>query len=334
MKRLIFCLLFLSCGAPPREKAYKILTDGLKDHSRIVNITAALTLAKLNDTLALKKLNDFTKNNDEEVIASAIIALGKLKKTNSIDRLTELAIKNESPLIRTEAYKALALYQNRSLAPIFERGLDDRIGKIRAISARALADLGLKEFKNKISKLLNSPDPNVRLAGAEALGLMGDPKMVNIIKQEMAKSAQTDFQIWPTAIISLANLQDTSSLTSIKDYTLDAQLPWEIRLSAVEALLIFGDQSGREVLSAALKSNDVYVRTQAMDIILRRGDATFLEDVRPLINDPYTNVAIPAIQYCSKWAGHNFLTDLINLLNHRNTYIQLAAAEEVLKRIK
>lgn len=334
MKRSLILLgLLLACGQSPREQAYQILSNGLKDHSKIVVINAAEVLARLDDNKALTIISDLTRDSDKQVVTAAIIALGRLQKSTCEKRIAELC-QSDDPLVKTEAFTALTMYEDENTAAIFLNGLRDRIGKIRIISAQALGLLKIATAGTEIRRLLRDNDPYVRIAAAEALSQLGQTDAVNVIKKEMQKSSRTDYQLWPASIRALAGAQDTSSFQTIKEYTTNPTIPWEIRLAAAEALYEFGDRGGRTTLSEALKNSSVYVRSPALDIIIRVEDGTMVNDVKPLMNDPFINVVIPAVHYLGKYGSNETFSQLAKLLSHPNTYIQIAAAEEILKKMK
>lgn len=314
---LVFICLVLSCGVSPREKAMKILQNGLEDESIIVRVYAAQGFQHMGDERGAIMLYEMLEREDTDDIVAALGALYDVKDT-TLDPAVVRLVEHDDPLIRTEVHRLIGISNRDKAQEILLKGREDKIAKIRRISY-----LGLEKFQKKadIAKGLQDVDPIVRIAAAKVLARLGEEGMSRLIKNEF-KSGRLD--IWDYGIIALAETGDTSAVTLAKGLLRDAPLEW--RIAAAEALLVLNNEDGIDVLKQGLRSDDPFVRIKVVEI-LKKYDVpdlfTFLEEAT---QDQYINVAIGAIEALAKHHGKKSLMLFAELMNVVNPRIQIAAA--------
>ncbi len=319
---LNFLLLFLTCGTPPRERALQILNSGIKDSSVVIRVNAAKGLKEIGDSRGIEVLYKILQGEDEDGIIAALNALYDLQEKR-FSLLVVNLIKDANPLVRTEAYRVVARLSQPEVKQILINGTRDHI-----VSIRRIAYQGLAQFNDEkvIRAGLSDPDPLVRIESARSLGLCGENGMGNFIKKELKLMNP---EVWSRGVICLAELKDTSSLGFIKKLLFDT--PWDLKLSACEALLMLNNDSGNEILKQALKSDDPFVRIKAVEILKRYPLPEFFEPLKQATQDEYINVSIGAIDDLRHYHKKELKKLFVQLLDAPNPLVRIAAAVAYLK---
>jgi HEAT repeat protein len=316
--------LLISCGLPPQQKAMKILQDGIMDESNIVRVNAAKSLKQIGDAQGIRILYDILEGDDQESVVAAIGALYDLKE-NTVSPIVVKLTKNHDPLIRAEACRLVSSINDEKARDILIKGTSDEIAKIRRLSY-----LGLEKFKEKkvIRNGLRDIDPLVRIASAKVLANLGEEGMENLIKKEMEI---TNIEVWKQGVIALAEMGDTSTISFIKGLIEDA--PWELRIAAAEALLIFNDKEGVAILKEGLKSNDPFTRIEAVDVFKRYNIPDASEALKEAVHDEFINVSIIAIEALTIYRTPECNKIFIEMMDAPNPMVKIAAASAFLQSL-
>lgn len=318
MGRYLFSifLLCVACGVAPREKAMEILERGINDESIIVRVHAAKALGQTGEHRGIELLYEINKSGDQTGCAAALRALNDLDEGTCSPEILRCAIEGD-PIIRIEAYKLIASMEDERCRDVLIRGTDDKIAKIRRISY-----LGLKKFREYdiLRRGLRDIDPLVRIAAAQALDLMGEQDMKDFVHSEMTC---TENDVWSHGAIALAEMGDTSVVADIRSRLYSA--PWEVRLAAVEALLIMNVHDGVSVLQQALQSDDPFAREYAVNILKKYDILETPQLLKDVVRDEYTNVSVAAIEALVQYgAEEQRLYE--EMMNAPNPLVQIAAA--------
>jgi len=325
MKRLLtlnFLILFLCCGTAPHEKALKILNAGIKDSSVVIQVNAAKGLQEIGDSRGIELLYKILRGDDTDGIVAALGALYELRE----ERLSPLVvnlIKNSDPLVRTEAYRVIAELSQPEVKKILIDGTKDRIVRIRRIAYR-----GLAQFKDKtvLQPGLRDPDPIVRIESARSLGLCGEKGMENFIRNELKLKNP---EVWAQGVLALAELRDTSALDFIKKLLVET--PWDLKITACEALLILNDRSGIDILKQGLESEDPFVRIKTVGVLKRFLISELFEPLKEATKDEYINVSITAIEALARYRQKECKNLFAKLMDAPNPLVKIAAATAYLR---
>ncbi len=315
-------LIFVVCGVPPKQKALEILDKGINDASVIVRAQAAKALGQTGREQGLELLYEITRGEDPEGCAAALRALSDLPECSCSPEIVRRALEGD-PSVRIEAYRLIASLEDDACRAVLIKGTEDKSSQIRRISY-----LGLESFKENdvIRGGLRDIDPLVRIAAAQSLGRLGEPEMADFVRNEL-KAAKSD--VSKHGIIALAELGDTSSIPDIKGYLGTA--PWEVRLAAVEALLILNNHDGVSVLQEALQADDPFAREYATYILEKYEIANAVQLLRDVVRDKYTNVSVAAIEALSQYTSQEQQRLFEEMMNAPNPLVQIAAAAAYLK---
>ncbi len=322
MKRIsiIALLLFSMCGMPPHQKAVSILQEAIKDESAVIRVSAAKGYAEMGDPQGMQVLYEVLRSDDKNGIAAALAALYDLADDTYSPVIADLT-EHEDPLIRSEAYKVMSLAEDEKAHSILIAGTMNRIAKIRRYSYE-----GLVKFKDEktLVRGLSDPDPIVRITAAWALGRIGKKDMDNFIRKEMQIQ---NIDIWRESLTALAEIGDTSIISFIKDSLVtEADLPVEIRLGAAEALLVFEDPQGQDMLEQGLTSGDPFTRVQVVRILKARMVDEAAELLERAVEDEYINVSVVAVEALAAHDASAHRDVFIKAMNAPNPMLRITGA--------
>jgi HEAT repeat protein len=315
-------LFFVACGVAPKQKAVEILEKGINDESIIVRVHAAKALRQIGEDRGLDLLYQINRSGDQEGCAAALRALYDLDEGTYSPELWSYALEGD-PSIRIEAYKLIASMKDERCRDMLIKGTDDKIAKIRRISY-----LGLEKFKEDdvLRGGLRDIDPLVRIAAAKALGRTGEQDLKDFIRNELNG---TENDVWCHGIIALAEMGDTSVIHDIGGRLYSA--PWEVRLAAVEALLIMNNHDGVLVLQEALQSDDPFAREYAVNILKKYKISETTQLLKDVVHDEYTNVSVAAIEALVQYGAKEQQRLFEEMMNVPNPLVQIAAAAAYLQ---
>jgi len=323
---IVFMIVIISCGVAPRDKALSILKEGIKDKSDIIRINAAKALIETGDKEGYEVLYKILQDGDNDAIVAALGALYTLKEQTYSPVLAKLS-KNSEPLVRTEAVHLITLSSDTGYKSILTEGINDRIARVRRYSYQGLANLN---DARPIMNGLKDDDPLVRISAAKSLGMLGNDQAKNFIKKEMDPKNPNP-EVWAQAVLSLAELGDTSAIPYIKE--LLTETPWDLRVASAEALLMFKDNAGIEVLKTGLQSPDPFVRAKSVEVVARFPFLDFYELLKQASKDEYINVSISAINALTKYQKKENLKLFENLFSAPNPLVRISAASAYLRSL-
>ncbi|MGQ9665509.1 MAG: HEAT repeat domain-containing protein [bacterium] len=314
------------CGGTPRERALTILNEGIKDKSEIIQINAAKALIEIGDREGYEVLYKILQNGNSDAIVAALGALYTLQEQSYSPVIARL-IGHSEPLVRTEAYHLITLSSDTGYKKILISGATDHIARIRRYAYQGLANF--KEVRLLMNGLMDN-DPLVRISAAKALGMLNNEHARDFIKKEMDPKNPNP-EVWAQAVLALAELSDTSAIPYIKELLTDT--PWDLRVSAAEALFILRDNSGVDVLRSGLQSPDPFVRIKAVEVINRYPLPDFYELLKQAAKDEYINVSLNAINALTKYQKKENLKLFEQLLSAPNPLVRIAAASAYLRSL-
>jgi len=322
MKRLLILSIFLACGGSPEEKARAVLEAGLEDESEKVQIAAAGALARIGESRGEEVLSEFLKSGDNELVAITIDNLSRIPDTIN-SRYLRPMLKHRSPLVRRMAIEGLlklGVRDDRIIDCLKESSVP-----IVVCASRYCGMMKVRKAKPALRRLLRRKEPEVRINAEIGLALLGERGAIARLKKEMERKEPV---IWEEAIKGLGLVKDTASIEFLEE-VIEGGI-WPLNILSIESLMRIGIHKDK-ILERFLSSDDPMVRIRAISIINELGDDRFLGSVLGLTEDPFLNVAIQAIEFCSRHPTPEVREKLASLLNAKNPYIRIAAAEGYLR---
>jgi len=149
------------------------LIASLENEDKLVRLNAIYGLGTLADPAGLPALVRALHDPVEDIRAAAVRTLGDLCAPSTLDPIVE-RIDDESPLVRRHAIEALGRFCDRRVAPVLRSLLAEPEPELEIVREvlRALGACRDPDAEEDIARRLEHPDPGVRCAAAEALGLL------------------------------------------------------------------------------------------------------------------------------------------------------------------
>jgi HEAT repeat protein len=233
------------------------LEDPQNREHKLVRVEIARTLGLIRDPSAGPALERALRDSDNQLVAESVLGIGLVGHTNARGVLEEMFRTHPSPIVKSRSLEALALLRDQGNVPLFESLLINQNDYYRELSAEGLARLSYAGAKDWRPRFEQEKKANVRNALAYGLAASGDVDYIG----------------------ELANSLDTRQASQAEVY-----------------LYELGKFSGKlNDLYRYLRSNNPKVRAGMVRIVGNIGDRAAVEQVRPMTEDPSTDVVREAV---------------------------------------
>ncbi|MCK4752936.1 MAG: HEAT repeat domain-containing protein [Planctomycetes bacterium] len=191
----------------------------LKDEDENARIAAAYALVKLGHTEKIDILRKAIASSNQTVRANAALLLGKTGDRNSLKFLYwALRHKDSEDKVKFQAVEAIAKIGDERIYPKLWAMLRNVYADDRVTGARGMGALGTTNARNVLLTILDDDVPEVRLAAAEQLGMLGDtsgePEVLEVLKKNAftGLSKEDDERLKTRAALAIGRI-GTSSVT-------------------------------------------------------------------------------------------------------------------------
>jgi HEAT repeat protein len=224
---------------------------------RSVRVEIVRTLGALRDPGAGPALERTLRDADNQVVTESITAVGLVGHTSARPLLEQMFRTNSNSVTKAKALESLALLRDRGSIPLFESLLANKEDSYRELSAEGLARVNYEGAKEWRTRFDEEKKPNVRNALAFGLAASGDSDYIN----------------------NLANALDTRQASQVEVY-----------------LYELGKFDGKlNELHRYLRSENPKVRAGMARVIGNIGNPSSTDQIRPLTDDPNTEVVREAV---------------------------------------
>jgi len=201
------------------------------------------------------------------------------------------------PRVRSNAVEVIATVREVRLMPKIQRMLHDPAVQVRFLAALAVGDLKYTLGKDEVTKLLNDPDPNVKMAAGYALLRLGQPEHFRIVSDAIASQDQT---VRANAALLLGKSGYQEALQFLYWMLQQPDSSDRVLLQAVESIAMLGDQRIYQKIWTRLISayaDDRMVGVRAMGAL---GTAEARNALVTMLDDPVLEVRLAAAEQLGK----------------------------------
>jgi len=233
------------------------LEDPQNREHRSVRVEMVKTLGRLRDPKAGPILERALRDSDNQLVAEAVLGIGLVGHNSARPLLEEMFRTNSNSLIKSRSLEALSLLRDPGSVPLFESLLAHTNDNYRELSAEGLARQNYAGAKDWRTRFDVEKRANVRNALAYGLIASGDADYMN----------------------DLANALDSRQSSQVEAYIFE-----------------LGTSGGKlPELHRYLRSGNPKVRAAMVRIVGNIGDPSSAEQIRPLTDDPNTDVVREAV---------------------------------------
>jgi HEAT repeat protein len=226
-----------------------------REHSK-VRVEIVRSLGLIRDPAAGPALERALRDSDKQVVEEAVLSVGLAGHTAARPALEQLFRTEKNNVVRGRALEALALMRDKESIPLFESLLEDRNDAYRELSAEGLARLDYDASGWK-TRFSEEKKQNVRNALAFGLASSGDLDYIN----------------------DLTNALDSRQSQQAEVY-----------------LYELGKFDGKlDEIHRYLRSSNPKVRAGVARVLGTIGDPASADQIRPLTEDPNTDVVREAV---------------------------------------
>jgi HEAT repeat protein len=233
------------------------LEDPKNREHRPVRVEIARTLGALRDPSAGPALERALRDSDKQVVSEAVLGVGLVGHTAARPVVEQIFRTDSSGFVKQRALESLALMHDKGSVPLFESLLSHKADNYRELSAEGLARLSYPGAKDWRTRYDAEKSPSVRNALAYGLATSGDVAYIN----------------------NLANSIDSRQGEQAEVYVYE-----------------LGKYDGKlDEIYRYLRSSNPKVRAGIVRVIGNIGNPASVGEIRPLTEDPSTEVVREAV---------------------------------------
>ena len=233
------------------------LDDPQNREHRTVRVEIARSLGALRDPAAGASLERALRDPDNQLAAEAVLAVGLVGHATARPAIEEMFRTHPSSLVKSRALEALALLRDKGSIPLFEKLLAHNNDYYRELSAEGLARLNYPGAKDWRTRFDQEKRANVKNALAYGLAASGDLDYMD----------------------DLASALDSRQANQAEVYLYE--------------LGTFGGKLNE--LHRYLRSSNPRVRASVVRIVGNIGNPSSVDQIRPMADDPNTEVVREAV---------------------------------------
>ncbi len=297
---------------------------GMLDHADgHVRSSAAVSIAKLNDSRAVEKLEKLLGDGYEDVQEAAVEALSSLREWLSNDDVVGM-LRSENVAIKKNAARLLGKTGAEENVRDLGFALKDENASVRKAAVEALSLIGTEEAKKYLIRSLTDEDPDIRIASALSLGAIGGEGVLNAL---ILLSADPDNVVRVAAAKSLGMTGTADAVSSLVGLLGDAS--GFVVTSAIESLGAIGGNEARQAIISKLSSDDIEIKRTA--ILALASFEKIEKHLTPFLEDPDWATRIAAVRSLGGRAESGIRRDLEKLLDSEEDPSVIKAIEETLR---
>jgi len=275
-------------AAAPQAPAVDPLTEALekiKSKDASERRQAADLIGQSRNAKGAPALLLALSDESPRVRQTAADALGMLTWRPASPQLSEMLINDGDSGVRQQAAISLSYIMDQAAGPNLVKALKDSSPAVRYAALHTLAVMKYSAAEDQIAGLLSSEDSNMRRGAISALGMMQSKKGAAALA---AALKDPDQYVRLEAVKALGSIGETSSAGEITKLLDKGEQP-QLRIEAALSLAKMGLPDGLPTAYEFVKSGDMSLKSQALNVIAAVGDARslqFIEEIYAAEQDP------------------------------------------------
>lgn len=253
----------LALGSGERTGLRPRIERMLRGNDEAVITMAAWALGEIEDRESVDPLLPLLGHSAPRVRMTAAWALGAIEDPRPVGRLVPL-LRDPDPGVRWAAACALGDIERPEAAEPLERRLTEEPDRrVRLQIVEALGDIEQARSAPALARMLNGGDTEIAIAAAEAIGDLDD---LEHAPQELLQAINTSNPELRRAVAeALASIEDPATVSTLVQLARDPDP--EIRRQAIETLGEIGSRDAVPVITQALEDRDPEVRRAAVEAL-------------------------------------------------------------------
>lgn len=218
------------------------------------------------------------------------------QQTQAFDILRD-GLADADPLVRVHAIEAVVTTHQIRLMPTVQLLFADQSVPVRFAAAVAMGDLKYSISRTSVSRALEDPDDNVRVAACYAMGRLGDTEYYEVVRKALLVSKNQTVRA--NAAFLLGRIGDARAIELLKQAQRDKNSDGKVRLQTLEARAELGDATVLNKLWAMVYgyAEDRMIGVRAMGML---GGAKVKEILVTKLDDDMLEVRLAAAEQLGK----------------------------------
>ncbi len=248
-----------------------------------------MAIADRKDSDARAAVTEVVQSGTPKTRIVAIVALERQGNISSLPVLLKAATSDDRE-VSAAAFAALTRFPGNDVNSELLARLAQADGKTRPVLIKLAAKRRIDNGLPAIATAVGDPDPAVRAAAIQAIGVLGDerqiPALVQLLQHTQEATERTDVQ---TALTDISTRRGSRCVPHLLPLAHDQASG--LRLISLPVLASAGGSDALNAVNSAVQDNDEAVRDEAVRILSTwpnnwPEDTAVLEPLRALAGDP------------------------------------------------
>ena len=319
----------LILGRLPTKESKKYLMEFLSDRNPIVRKNAVKALKNKLEPSDIEHIIGLVDDENQNVKIHTMAVLGQIGNRIAIKSLVEY-LKDENEIIRNTAERALykILKREDNLRPLYSI-LAKRNKVARREAVRLIGMLKKPEALNKLIRLLNSRDNNIRrlASGAIVKILRIAPEYTYLIRNCLNAK---EWQVRKYSAIILGQINDKESIELLFKRINDSKS--SVRRAVAKALAIINPPNLVNIIKPYLINDDWRIRRSLVNLLGQLGSPDAIDPLINCLNDRDIYVRSWAVKALGEINGEEAIYALHEMLKNDDPRVRLSAAKSLRKK--
>jgi len=314
-----------SLGDSPSVEATEVLRLVFENKSGALKRSAAIQLARLDDSEALAYLKGQLSDPQQLVSIPAVVLVGQTDADGTfLGPILVERLKSDDLALRNEAYGALGELKSPWATEILVAGLKNESGEERQQVIRSLGRAGDPAQASKIDRYANTQ--GLVFVTIEAIGALGNPESVEAVKPMLSNESA---EARTYASVALWKLGEKSDAIAVVNELIQDPNP-TVRRMLAQQLGSVDDEEARSRLAALAEDGSKEVRIETMRAIAQEPGPEFESVLVQAVHDPEYEVSTLALNLLGRVGRGGVVEQIAPLMDSENPYVAMSAADAIL----